>query len=134
MTALTQRNTGLMGYWTGCFRRYATFAGRASRAEYWSYTLINIVLLALAFGIGFGIEKAAGTDYPFSGLLLTIYMLAAIVPTYAVTCRRMHDAGLSGWWILLGFIPLGGFVVFIMTVLDSKHGPNQNGPDPRTAG
>ena len=65
------------------------------------------------------------------GGLIGVFGLAVFVPTLAVTCRRLHDAGLSGWWQLLSIIPMGGIAVFIMTLLDSKPGPNQYGPDPR---
>jgi uncharacterized membrane protein YhaH (DUF805 family) len=53
------------------------------------------------------------------------------VPTIAVVCRRLHDAGLSGWWQLLGIIPGGSIAILVMTILPGNPGPNQYGPDPR---
>jgi len=53
------------------------------------------------------------------------------VPSLAVTCRRLHDAGLNGWWQLLAFIPLGSLAVFVMTLLPGNPGENEYGLNPR---
>lgn len=134
MTVDTATATGPIAYWTGCFRKYATFTGRARRAEYWWYTLFNFVLYLVLVGIGLALgagssDGSAGTVV--LGVLVMIYILGVLLPTLAVTCRRLHDAGLSGWWQLLGIIPLGGLAVFIMTVLPGNPGENRYGPDPR---
>ena len=131
MTVETQPNPGPIGYWTGCYRKYATFEGRARRAEYWWYTLFNILLYLVLILIGVLLGNSDGSSAILGGLIF-VYILAVICPTLAVTCRRLHDAGLSGWWQALGIIPLGGIAVFVMTVLDSNPGPNKYGPDPRS--
>ena len=60
------------------------------------------------------------------------YSLAIIVPSLAVTVRRLHDVGRSGWWILISLIPLiGGIVIFVFMVLDSHEGENRFGPNPK---
>ncbi|MET8148748.1 DUF805 domain-containing protein [Actinoplanes sp. NPDC049668] len=130
MTADTRYGVGPLGYWLGCFRRYAAFAGRARRAEYWWFTLINGIIFAALVGVGIFVEDS-GESSPALGRLILVFFFAGLLPTLAVTCRRLHDAGLSGWWQLLGFIPLGSLVVLIMTVLDSDPGVNRYGPDPR---
>lgn len=66
------------------------------------------------------------------GVLSGIYTLAVLIPSLAVTVRRLHDIGRSGWWLLIAFIPLiGALILLIFTVLDSKPGSNQYGPDPK---
>jgi uncharacterized membrane protein YhaH (DUF805 family) len=65
-------------------------------------------------------------------LLHSIYSLAVLIPAFAVTVRRLHDIGKSGWWLLLLFIPLAGAVViFIFMLLDSQPGTNKYGPRPK---
>nr|BFE74365.1 DUF805 domain-containing protein [Actinoplanes digitatis] len=127
MTVDTRTSVGPLGYWAGCYRRYATFTGRATRAEYWWFTLINGIIFAALIGLGILVEDS-GESSPALGLLILVFFVAGFLPTLAVTCWRLHDASLSGWWQLLGFIPLGSFVVLIMTVLASD-GPNQYDPD-----
>ena len=68
------------------------------------------------------------------GLLSTPYGLAMLVPAIAVTARRLHDIGRSGWWILFGLIPLiGTIVLLVFMVLDSQDGENRFGPNPKEA-
>jgi uncharacterized membrane protein YhaH (DUF805 family) len=126
----TQSGAGPLGYWTGCYRKYATFEGRARRAEYWWYSLFNLIVYLVLIAFGFLIGSSDGSNTVLGGLV-GVFILAVFLPTLAVTCRRLHDIGLSGWWQLVGIIPLGGLAVFIMTVLDGNSGPNKYGPDPR---
>jgi uncharacterized membrane protein YhaH (DUF805 family) len=88
-----------------CFAKYADFRGRASRPEYWWFTLfVTIVsLIALTF------DALAR-----SGLYSTIWNLAVLLPTLAVTVRRLRDAGLHWAWILIGLVPLVGWVILIV--------------------
>ncbi|MDY0077004.1 MAG: DUF805 domain-containing protein [Bacteroidales bacterium] len=72
-------------------------------------------------------KKFAGSG-PISG----IYSLALIIPSLAVAVRRLHDVGKSGWMILIGLIPLIGFIwLLVLMVTDSKPGENQYGPNPK---
>ncbi|WP_243398301.1 DUF805 domain-containing protein [Deinococcus koreensis] len=65
-------------------------------------------------------------------ILAVLYALAVFVPSLAVTVRRLHDTGKSGWWYLIGLIPLvGGLVLLVFTVLDSEPGSNRWGPNPK---
>lgn len=119
-------------------RRYAEFEGRARRSEYWLFTLFQVLVglglfiaLALVGGIADfnsdGGSALAGVLF----LAFAIFALAMFIPSLAVSIRRLHDADKSGFWLLLGFIPFGGVVVFIFTLLDGTPGPNRFGPDPK---
>lgn len=119
-----------MDWYLEVLRKYATFTGRARRKEYWFFALFNLlVMLVLSFIDGmiglYSIEAGLG-------VLSGIYTLAVLIPSLAVTVRRLHDIGRSGWWLLIAFIPLiGALILLIFTVLDSKPGSNQYGPDPK---
>jgi uncharacterized membrane protein YhaH (DUF805 family) len=106
--------------------KYATFTGRARRKEYWMFFLFNI-LIAIGLGI---IEAIVGLP----GILGGLYGLAVLIPGIAVTVRRLHDTGRSGWWILIAFLPLVGFIILLVfMVLDSHPGDNAFGPNPKGA-
>jgi uncharacterized membrane protein YhaH (DUF805 family) len=136
-------------------QRYADFAGRAPRAEYWWFYLATIVVGLIAGAID-GI--AGNTDV---GWLGGIVNLALLIPTIAVTVRRLHDTDRSGWWLVLGIVLIVGLVavgvagamgsgsdfppvlivavlvavvvgitLFVFMVLPGTDGPNSYGPDP----
>jgi uncharacterized membrane protein YhaH (DUF805 family) len=108
------------------FKKYATFAGRASRSEYWWWTLFVTVVF---FGLGvpaavIGVETSPDggetPGLPAVPLLvaLMLFFFAVLVPTIAVTVRRLHDAGYSGWLYLLTLIPwLGALILLVFMVL-----------------
>ena len=114
------------------FKKYATFTGRASRSEYWWWVLVAAVVgiiinIISAVGGASGATVAAdGTPVPGPGsvvgfVLLIIWGLATIVPSLALTARRLHDVNLSGWFVLLGLVPIvGGIALLVLTVLPSK--------------
>jgi len=111
-------------------RKYAVFGGRARRREYW-YFLLFYVLVYMLFIL---VDVVAGTiDQRIGlGLFSGIYVLATIVPLIAVTVRRLHDTGRSGWWALIGIIPLVGTVIqFILMLLDSEVHENEYGVSPK---
>ncbi len=102
---------------------YANFEGRARRQEYWMFTLFNIIFIyALAFLSGFLI---AITETAVLGLIYIVYVLGVLIPSIAVTVRRMHDVGKSGWYCL---IPIYSF---ILAVTEGDRGTNEYGPDPK---
>jgi len=111
---------------------YANFNGRARRKEYWMFTLFFMLFVfAFAFVIGvFGsVSEEAGI---FALIIFVVFYLAHLVPSLAVTVRRFHDTGKSGWFLLLQLIPyLGGFIILIFTVMDGDRGDNEYGPDPK---
>ena len=101
--------------------QYATFSGRASRAEYWWYSLASAVsLIALSYLLG-GSRLGA--------VLIIMVDLALLVPGLAVTVRRLHDTGRSGGWIFVALVPFAGAIVLIvMMALRGEPGDNGYGP------
>lgn len=121
-------------YWyLEVLRKYTVFSGRSRRKEFWMFSLISgIIALGLAFiDIALGLDF--GSDFgAVSGVLSSLYSLGVLVPNVAVTVRRLHDTGRSGWWVLISFIPLVGLIVLlIFMVQDSKDGENEHGPNPK---
>ena len=109
---------------------YANFSGRARRSEFWwwwlAVVLVGGVFAAVAALFGSGILG----DLTRIGYWL--FGLATIVPTLAVSVRRLHDIGRSGWWILIGIVPVvGNLILFVFHVMPSTRGPNAFGPQPR---
>ena len=113
-----------MNWYLGCWQKFAEFNGRARRTEYWMFSLFNFmagILVALADGV-------LGT----AGMLGLIFNLAVLVPSLAVTARRLHDTDRSGWMMLIALIPLvGPIVLLVFMCLDSKPGENRFGPNPK---
>lgn len=122
-------------------RRYADFAGRSRRKEFWLFTLFMIVLYILVgfveaqLGLGQSISDTSANSasyYYNGGPLIFVLWLVLLVPGLAVTVRRMHDQDKSGWLVLLGLIPLvGGIVILVFMCLEGTRGSNRFGPDPK---
>lgn len=112
------------------FNQYATFSGRARRSEYWFFALFNgLVQLAFYILILSLVGTSAGV---FFGVLSLVYALAVLLPSFAVTVRRLHDTGKSGWYWLVAFIPLVGLILMLIwTIKDSDTGENAYGPSPK---
>lgn len=108
--------------------QYAVFSGRARRAEYWWFTLFNIIVMVAAFVLLTAGGDALGT----AGVVLyALVALGLFLPGLAVTVRRLHDTGRSGWWFLLSFVPLGAFVVLYFLVQEGQPTVNAHGPSPK---
>jgi len=106
-----------MDWYLGPLRRYAEFHGRSSRKEYWLFLLGQVI-----FGL---IAALVAIE------LYGVFLLATIIPSLAVYVRRLHDTNRSGWWVLIGLIPLvGNIVLFIFLVTRGTSGDNDYGPDP----
>jgi uncharacterized membrane protein YhaH (DUF805 family) len=101
---------------------------------YLALTVAGVVAISLT-GLGVNAstqpDAAAGVAAVLLFSLFGLVTLALFIPTLAVSVRRLHDSDKSGFWLLLGFIPFGGFVVFIFDLLDGTPGPNRYGPDPK---
>jgi uncharacterized membrane protein YhaH (DUF805 family) len=136
-----------MNWYLKVLKQYVDFSGRARRTEYWMFTLFNVIImvvLSVVDAMVFGSGSFAGTTDPGSvsasvnlGVLTTIYALAVLLPSLAVSVRRLHDTDRSGWWLLIGLVPLvGGIVLLVFYLLPGTRGPNRFGADPKavTAG
>jgi uncharacterized membrane protein YhaH (DUF805 family) len=120
-----------MNWYLEVLRKYAVFGGRARRTEYWIFALVNAaVSMLLAFvDNAFGMTVAYGV-----GTLSSLYGLAVLIPSLAVSVRRLHDTGRSGWWWLIGLVPVIGIIVLlIFAAQDSQPGTNKYGPNPKGA-
>jgi uncharacterized membrane protein YhaH (DUF805 family) len=104
------------------FSNYVNFNDRASRSEYWYWILFTFIAEVVVAAI----DRALGIH-----LIAGLLVLAIVIPTFAVTIRRLHDLDRSGWWIFLSFIPLiGGIILLIWFCTRGTEGPNRFGPDP----
>jgi uncharacterized membrane protein YhaH (DUF805 family) len=117
-----------LNWYLRTLKKYAVYDGRACRKEYWYFFLFNILII---IGLTF-IDYAIGTLNPKGhGLLSTIYTLAVAIPTIAVSVRRLHDRGKSGWWFLINLVPLAGPLVFLVFMVPAgQPGANEFGPNP----
>jgi uncharacterized membrane protein YhaH (DUF805 family) len=107
--------------------KYADFRGRARRSEYWYWTLAVI----LAYVVCVILTLASR---PLGLILYILLALGALIPGLAVSVRRLHDTGRSGWWILIGLVPLvGAIILLVFMCTDSQPGSNAHGASPKAA-
>lgn len=90
-----------------CFSKYVTFSGRATRSEYWWFTLLSIIVCC----------------FPVVNILGLLFLL----PSLAVAVRRMHDIGKSGWVVLWAFLPILNLIFLYFCILESQPGANKWG-------
>jgi uncharacterized membrane protein YhaH (DUF805 family) len=106
--------------------QYASFSGRARRSEYWFFYLAVVIVSVVASIL----DLIIGVQ-----ILGWIVAAATIVPSISASARRLHDVGRSGWWQLIGIIPIIGWILLIVWLAtDSNPGDNQYGPNPKGAG
>jgi len=115
----------LINYWKKVvLENYANFEGRARRAEFWWYVLAGICI-----SIVLNILAAIASVLV---ILSLIYGLGVLIPGIAVGIRRLHDTDKSGWWLLIGLIPLvGAIVLIVFFATEGTRAPNQWGPSPK---
>jgi uncharacterized membrane protein YhaH (DUF805 family) len=110
---------------------YTMFKGRSRRTEYWFIQLFLIITNLAAAAIDLALMEGDVDRFIANGgggIVGLIWILVTILPALAVLVRRLHDTGRSGWWALIGLVPLvGGVVLFVFSVLDSTAGENQYG-------
>ncbi|WP_428682568.1 DUF805 domain-containing protein [Sphingopyxis sp.] len=121
------------------FKRYADFSGRSQRMEYWMFALFYVLVIGALFVFAMALGSNPGEELTgaegFFLLLAGLFVLGSIIPSIAVTVRRLHDQDKSGWLYLISFIPyIGGLVLLIFMCIDGTPGPNQYGPDPKAHG
>ena len=113
-----------------CLAKYVVFSGRARRSEYWWFALFSFLVSLVASILDFILD----TDYARgTGLIGTIASLALLLPSLAVAIRRLHDTSRTGWWILIGLIPIIGWIVLLVFYVQDSHADNQYGPNPKSA-
>jgi uncharacterized membrane protein YhaH (DUF805 family) len=123
------------------FKKYATFTGRASRSEYWWWTLFTfityLVLGLLTYVVGIATSRDGGRTPGLLAvpliILFAVFALGIIVPTLALTVRRLHDAGYSGLLALLFLVPyVGGLIIMIFALMPSSPAGAKYDPVPAT--
>jgi len=107
-----------MNHFINVLKKYAVFSGRSSRAEYWYFVLVNVIIGLI---LGYLVTSSGSAGLAFIPM---IYNLALLVPSIAVGVRRMHDVNKSGWFVLVPFYNL------YLAVTEGTHGPNEYGSDP----
>lgn len=119
-----------MDWYLKVLKNYVGFSGRARRKEYWMFWLISTLIsvgLCIVDAVTGNVNAATGW-----GLLSGIYSLLVLLPSLAVSVRRLHDRDKSGWWLLLVLIPLiGAIVLLVWIVQEGDRGTNRFGPDPK---
>ena len=119
-----------MNWYLKCLKQYFDFSGRARRKEYWMFVLFNVIIsIVLAI-----IDISIGTFSEESriGILGGIYALAVLFPGLAVSIRRLHDIGKSGWYYLVAFIPLvGAIILLVWFCTEGMPESNEWGEDPK---
>jgi uncharacterized membrane protein YhaH (DUF805 family) len=128
-------------------KHYADFNGRARRQEFWMFYLANLIISTIlgilifitgAAAITAAISADGSIDLPalassmgIMGTLGNIVGLALTIPSLAVTARRMHDIGKSGWWMLISLVPCAGPIIFLVLLCKDSEPENQYGPNPK---
>lgn len=102
----SEENFNIVDWFVKCLKNYANFTGRARRKEFWFFALTQFIILIIAQIL----DAILGSEFLF--YVLTV--LALFIPALAVSIRRLHDIGKSGWWYLIGLVPLIGFILLII--------------------
>ncbi|MFK4110531.1 DUF805 domain-containing protein [Streptomyces sp. NPDC002176] len=114
-----------MHWYVDVLKKYAVFSGRARRQEYWMFTLFSFIISVVLTIL----DNALDINF-----LATIYGLVVLLPSLAVTARRLHDTSRTGWWILLVLIPIVGAIILIVFLAsEGKPEANEYGPNPKYA-
>jgi uncharacterized membrane protein YhaH (DUF805 family) len=107
------------------FSKYLNFTDRACRSEYWYWTLFTVIVSILTALIDAQLD---------TGFINPIFQFVIFLPGIAIAVRRLHDIDHSGWWILIGLVPLvGAILLLVWYATKGTDGPNRFGPDPLAA-
>ncbi|MFZ4590668.1 MAG: DUF805 domain-containing protein [Ignavibacteria bacterium] len=122
-----------MNWYLEVIKKYAVFNGRARRKEYWMFSLFSFIFVIIASILDniLGINMRGSTYGP----IYIIYTLAVLIPGIAVSVRRLHDIGKSGWMLFVILIPIIGAIwLLVLLVTDGKPGDNIYGNNPKESG
>ncbi|HEL3784508.1 TPA: DUF805 domain-containing protein [Stenotrophomonas maltophilia] len=119
------------------FRRCLDFSGRSDRIEFWSFSLLGLLVAGLSYSlmnIGYWLIGTDLFDWELSrqlGILGQVLAIIAVLvflpPMLALAVRRLHDIDESGWYVVIAFIPLGVFVLFPVMLLPGSEEENRFG-------
>ncbi len=132
-----ESNYNLFDWWKKVvFKNYANFSGRARRAEYWYFVLVNAIIYIPLYFIGIGGMLNESSAIGFLGMgLLFLFALAMIIPSLAVAVRRLHDINKSGWYYFISVIPIVGSIILLVWLFtDGNRFVNNYGEDPKNPG
>jgi len=119
-----------MGWYFKVLKKFTEFNGRSGRKEFWIFTIINVLIsfILLLVDVLLGtFNSATGV-----GILGGLYGLGVFIPALAVTVRRLHDTGKSGWFFFVVLIPVAGAIwLLILMAKEGDSGENRFGPDPK---
>ena len=117
-----------MNYFIYCLKNYFNFSGRATRSEFWYFTLFwllfGMLIMLIEYMLGIGNVKE-------TGILSLIFDLALVFPSLAVSTRRLHDTNRSGWWNLIMLVPIIGIIVLIVFYCQDSKEDNKYGVNPK---
>jgi uncharacterized membrane protein YhaH (DUF805 family) len=112
-----------MKYFIKCVREYAKFSGRSRREEYWLFNFFNVLFSLIILAVSIIFEAP---------VIYLAYIFGMFIPSLAVTVRRLHDTGKSGWYYLVSLIPIVGSIwLMVLMCIKGDIGENQYGPDPK---
>ena len=113
-----------MNWYLAVLRNYTGFSGRASRTEFWMWTLVNFIIGVVLYILALAVHPLL--------FLVIVYDLAVLIPGLAVSFRRLHDTDRTAWWLLIYLIPLiGAIVLLVFFCMDSTPGDNRYGSSPK---
>jgi len=122
-----------MKWFIKCLKQYADFSGRTRRKEFWRFTLFNVIIVFALMMIMTNFMASNSSVLSVIGVVLYCgYVWPIIVPSLAICVRRLHDIGISGWWFLIGLIPIVGTILLLVWFFtDSQAGENKWGAYPK---
>jgi len=121
-----------MNWFFMALKKYATFSGRSQRSEYWYFIFFYFLIIFACTALDTVIENKNKEEG--IGLFAGLAGLALLLPLFAVTTRRFHDIGKSGWWQLIYLVPfIGTLILLVFTLRDSADETNEYGPNPKYA-
>lgn len=121
-------NRSPIEYYIQAFQKYGQFSGRSTRSEYWWFYLVTVAVTILASILDMALS------IPFVSLS-TIYFLVSFIPNLSIQIRRLHDVDKSGWYMLLNFVIIIGWIwLLVLNIKDSTTGDNKYGPNPKGIG